>query len=154
MPILHDDQRPNIPARIAPKLDNKGHELPKLGINQRIIIQHPLTKRWSTYGYIIGIRATGRSYIIKDDNGAIFVRNRRFIRPTSIGDRNLLHHQIGQDESQEKAEKTPIFLPRRSKRLEEKAGAKGKKLHFSPERSTVEFDSNRPAASLIGDFAF
>ena len=57
-----------------------GHPLPPLLVGDEVIIQSPLTKKWSDKGSIDGIRPDGRSYSITLENGSAITRNRRFLR--------------------------------------------------------------------------
>ena len=54
--------------------------LPPLEVGQLVLIQHPITNRWSSRGTIVEIRDRGRSYYI-DIDGKRYLRNRRFLRP-------------------------------------------------------------------------
>ena len=62
---------------------NPGTPLKKLHVNQRILVQHPITKKWENKGKITGIRSKGRSYEILLDSGKKYIRNRAFLRPIS-----------------------------------------------------------------------
>ena len=60
--------------------------LPPLQVDSTVLVQNPHTLRWDSTATVIEIRDHGRSYVIKDDFGATFLRNRHFLRP-KIADR-------------------------------------------------------------------
>ena len=60
---------------------NPGTPLQQLQVDQRILLQDPISKKWECKGKITGIRSNGRSYNIILDSGKKFVRNRAFLRP-------------------------------------------------------------------------
>ncbi len=64
--------------------DAHAHPLPTLSQGQRVLIQHPLTKKWDSHGTVSDIREDGRSYEIQTDRGTAILRNRRFLRPCSL----------------------------------------------------------------------
>ena len=62
------------------------HPLPALRIGDNVVIQHHLTKRWTTPGVIVEVGAF-RDYLVKTPAGRLFRRNRRFLRlhsPTAL----------------------------------------------------------------------
>jgi transposase InsO family protein len=61
--------------------DKAAHALPALDAGDAVVLQHPITKKWDTYATVSDVRESGRSYIVKTDDGRILTRNRRFIRP-------------------------------------------------------------------------
>ena len=58
-----------------------GTTLQSLSINQKVLVQNPITKSWDDKGIITGIRPLGRSYDVLMDSGKTFLRNRSFLRP-------------------------------------------------------------------------
>ena len=59
--------------------NRKARPLPELVLGNHVIIQHPVTRRWSTPGTIVEI-GPNREYIVKTEAGRLFRRNRRFLR--------------------------------------------------------------------------
>ena len=58
------------------------HELPILDPGQPVVVQNPLTKRWTDHGIIIGFGQNSREYVVElKRNGKRYVRNRRFMKP-------------------------------------------------------------------------
>ena len=88
-----------------------GIPLQQLQLNQRILLQDPISKKWDCKGKITGVRSKGRSYEIILDSGKKFIRNRAFLRPI--------------DENQQQTDTTnkipddlqSLAKPRRSARL-------------------------------------
>ena len=58
-----------------------GTTLKPLSIQQRVLVQNPISKSWDESGTVSGIRPLGRSYDILMDSGKTFLRNRSFLRP-------------------------------------------------------------------------
>ena len=54
-------------------------------------MQHHATKKWYKTAIIVEIRHGGRAYLVKDQDGQLYVRGRRFLR---IDDRNLSSNQV------------------------------------------------------------
>ena len=52
-----------------------------LSVNQKVLVQNPISKSWDEKGIINGIRPLGRSYDVLMDSGKTFLRNRSFLRP-------------------------------------------------------------------------
>lgn len=90
-----------------------GHLTP-LTIGDRVRIQDPLTLRWTDAGTIVGIRASGRSYSIADDDGFTFIRNRRLLKP--LPDADSAHSSVPHPEG-EKTDTSKHETTRRSARL-------------------------------------
>jgi len=59
--------------------NRKAHDLAELEVGNHVLIQHPLTKQWSTTGIIVEL-GPNRDYLIKTEAGRIYRRNRRFLR--------------------------------------------------------------------------
>ena len=94
-------------------------QLERLQQGQHVLIQHPVSGRWSQTGEIMTIKSD-RTYEIKcDDTGRILTRNRRFIRPWTK------ECAVTTDDITESTENNS---PRRSSRLATK-----KKVSFTPD---------------------
>ena len=63
--------------------DQNARTLSQLQPKQRVVIQDPISKRWTTFGEILKVQDTKRSYLVQCDNGRILDRNRRLLRPLS-----------------------------------------------------------------------
>ena len=50
--------------------------LPDFAMGDRVWMQHHSTKKWYKTACIIEIRHGGRAYLVKDDNGQLYVRGR------------------------------------------------------------------------------
>ena len=64
--------------------NQNARNLSQLKVNQRVVLQCPISKRWTTFGQILKIQDTMRSYLVQCDDGKILDRNRRLIRPVDI----------------------------------------------------------------------
>ena len=58
----------------------KADRLPPLAVGQRVAVQDPVSKKWSKFGTIQEMKRK-RSYLIKIDNGPVYWRNRKFLKP-------------------------------------------------------------------------
>ena len=58
-----------------------GTTLPPLSVNQKVLVQNPISKSWDEKGVITVVRPLGRSYDVLMDSGKSFLRNRSFLRP-------------------------------------------------------------------------
>ena len=58
-----------------------GTNLKPLSVNQKVLVQNPISKSWDETGTISSIRPLGRSYDVLMDSGKTFLRNRSFLRP-------------------------------------------------------------------------
>ena len=59
--------------------NRKAHDLAELVVGNHVLIQHPLTKQWSTTGIVVEL-GPNRDYLIKTEAGRVYRRNRRFLR--------------------------------------------------------------------------
>ena len=100
-----------------------------LQIGQRVRLYDPIKKFWNKKGRLIGIREQGRSYVVKDDDNAQYVRNRRFIKPlptvlfgdNSEGEELTPAKRRKKEATQlEDASKKAVTKVRRSKRIADK----------------------------------
>lgn len=76
--ILEKRERRSATLRVE-HYNRHAHPLPDLEVGNRVLIQDPITKCWSTPGVVIEIGAN-RDFLIKTVAGRIFRRNRRFLR--------------------------------------------------------------------------
>ena len=60
--------------------DRHSNKLPALQIGNKVLVQHPVSKRWDKHAEIVSIHDNLRSYEIKFENGKLSRRNRRFLR--------------------------------------------------------------------------
>ena len=68
--------------------DRSAIELEQLEVGCQVVVQDPKTSAWSSKGMIIGKRDNGRSYHIELAGGGRQMRNRRQIRPCTVGHMN------------------------------------------------------------------
>ncbi|XP_032784417.2 uncharacterized protein K02A2.6 [Daphnia magna] len=59
--------------------NRRAHPLPPLQVGNAVLIQHPISKCWSTPGVITEV-GPNRDYLVKTPAGRVFRRNRRFLR--------------------------------------------------------------------------
>ncbi|EFX63270.1 hypothetical protein DAPPUDRAFT_268743 [Daphnia pulex] len=59
--------------------NRRAHPLPPLQVGNAVLIQHPISKCWSTPGVITEV-GPNRDYLVKTAAGRVFRRNRRFLR--------------------------------------------------------------------------
>ena len=96
--------------------DKTAKTLPKLHIGQKVYVQDPVSKRWTSNATIKKIRKDDRSYVIEFENGKQSIRNRRQLRQKN---ESAADFQNNVDEENLKS-KSALSAPRRSKRLKEK----------------------------------
>ena len=90
-----------------------GTSLRPLSINQKVLVQNPITKSWDDKGIISNVRPLGRSFEVLMDSGKTILRNRTLLRP-------IIYHAPAQDPHQNStADPTHQQPPtlRRSERL-------------------------------------
>ena len=58
-----------------------GTSLQPLSVNQKVLVQNPISKSWDEKGIITGIRPLERSYDVLMKSGKTFLRNWSFLRP-------------------------------------------------------------------------
>ena len=92
--------------------DNSGTKLKPLSINQKVMVQNPISKSWDEKGIITGIRRKRRSYDVLLDSGKTFLRNRAFLCPIHSSTK----HQLP-DTKEEPPDATQSPKLRRSARL-------------------------------------
>ena len=90
--------------------NKQGTSLRSLSINQRVLVQNPISKSWDDQGIITKVRPLGRSFEIFMDSGKTILRNRTLLRPI------FSHHTPAQDSTANPTHQQPPTL-RRSKRL-------------------------------------
>ena len=90
--------------------NNQGTSLRPLSINQRVLVQNPISKSWDDQGIITKVRPLGRSFEILMDSGKTILRNRTLLRPI------FGHHTPPQDSTADPTHQQPPTL-RRSERL-------------------------------------
>ena len=66
--------------------NSSAHNLPDITVGSHVVVQHPKTKLWDTYGVVTHI-GPSRQYHVQTGKDKILIRNRRFLRrrvPASI----------------------------------------------------------------------
>ena len=91
-----------------------GTRLRPLSINQKVLVQNPITKSWDDQGIITKVRPLGRSFEVLMDSGKTILRNRTFLRPI-IG-KHILAQDHLPDSTTEPTDQQPRTL-RRSERI-------------------------------------
>ena len=92
----------------------RGISLQPLSINQKVLVQNPITKSWDDQGLITKVRPLGRSYEILMDSGKTILRNRTLLRPIKH-----IPEEIPSPKSVKHSHQQPPTL-RRSERLSKK----------------------------------
>ena len=111
--------------------DAGSHVLQPISIGTKVLVQHPISKRWDRKAVILSILESGRSYEIKYSDGKLTRRNRRFLRPMSYADvaKDITHESISSP-SQKSILKSPDYVVsaalRRSSHLKDK-----KSVHYA-----------------------
>jgi len=101
--------------------------LPELPVDQRVAVQDPISKKWSSTGTILE-KKRNRSYHVKLDSGAIVWRNRRFLKPVPTPPKEREEQRVRAPEHRNdtQTERTPQpaptspAAPRRSTRTRRK----------------------------------
>ena len=65
------------------EFNSKTRALPKLAIGTRVFIQDQRSKKWDTTGVVVAI-GERRSYDVRLENGKVWTRNRRYLRPRTV----------------------------------------------------------------------
>ena len=85
--------RADFPHKATTKIDGRikevrvlkgaqGTELAILHPGQKVFMQHPTTKKWTTSGTVVSITKNEHEYLVKSDtNEVTYRRNRKFVRP-------------------------------------------------------------------------
>ena len=120
--------------------NRRAHPLPPLSIGDSVVIQNPITKRWSTLGSIVEV-GPFRNYLVKTPAGRLFRRNRRFLRvivprvdrqphpqPANEG----VSVQGGSPTSVPDRPSAPSAGPRRSRRIAERSSPADASLIAGP----------------------
>ena len=89
--------------------------LQPLSVNQRVLVQNPITKCWNDQGTITKVRPLGRSYEVLMDSGKTILRNRTLLRPIIPQDKPVENTTSPTTPPQQQTIKL-----RRSKRLSKK----------------------------------
>jgi hypothetical protein len=105
----------------------KADRLPELSVDQRVAVQDPISKKWSSTG-VVQEKARNRSYHVKLDSGAVIWRNRKFLKPlpnqpTERGEQRGRVQRTRTDNTTERnpqPEPTSPAVPRRSTRTRRK----------------------------------
>jgi hypothetical protein len=100
-----------------------GTSLQPLSINQRIMVQNPITKSWDDLGIITKVRPLGRSYEVLMDSGKTILRNRTLLRP-SVNHRSAVEDSTSRSTATTSQRQSPTL--RRSERLSRRTEADAK----------------------------
>ena len=58
--------------------------VPRFRVGDRVRLQNPISKKWDTVGEVVTVRASGRSFgVRRDDGGPLLERNQRFMKAAS-----------------------------------------------------------------------
>ena len=69
-----------VQAKAKRHYDDRSRPLPALKLGQPVLIQDPVSHKWTTRGHVVGI-GKHRDYDVETADGDVKWRNRRFIRP-------------------------------------------------------------------------
>lgn len=93
----------------------------RLNDGDLVRIQDPQTRRWDSFGTILGGYRKNRSFLIRGDDGSEFRRNRKFLRPVLRSEDKKeqftpVSNLVSEEEDKENVAVSPV-PPRRSQRL-------------------------------------
>ena len=88
--------------------------LQPLSINQKVLVQNPISKSWDDQGIITKVRPLGRSFEILMDSGKTILRNRTLLRPI------FGHHTPAQDSTANPTHQQSPTLQRSERLLNKK----------------------------------
>ena len=74
------EKRTRSKAKSLIRADKHTEPLQDLEPGDRVIVQDPLTKRWTLVATVTKVYAKGRSFDVETDEGVVYRRNRRFLR--------------------------------------------------------------------------
>jgi len=106
------------------KSADKKFSLAPLSIGDKVRVQDPNSKLWDTLATVTEIRDDGRSYRIISEDGKLYLRNRRYLKPffaSSPADEEGEFEAIDVVSEKTDEESGKIFSVRRSKRIAERA---------------------------------
>ena len=114
---LHNFEKKRHLAKEATKVqfNKNAKDLPTLRKGDKVLIQDPITKAWNSYGKIMDIYESGRSYDIETENMKRIRRNRKFLR---LSKQEVTEENSSAEDSSEKL--TPISSLRKSERVKKK----------------------------------
>ena len=79
-----EDKRTIRTSKVKQQFDQNAKDMPRLQIDDKLLLYHHDKKNWSIKGQIIRLGDTERSYIVKTDNGSVLARNRKDIKIDKI----------------------------------------------------------------------
>ena len=99
-------------------------------IGQRVWLQDQQSKKWTIGGTIKSIRNGGRSYVVKTESGAAYLRNRRFIKAAACRIRQERVVALRADASHGQGEAACIKKEDKRKKGDKKRVSFKKAVHF------------------------
>jgi hypothetical protein len=97
----------------------KADRLPELHVDQRVAVQNPNTKKWSSNGTVIE-KKRNRSYLVKLDSEAVVWRNRKFLKPVPTSTNTQKPKPKRDDNQDDSNPSSTAPAPRRSSRMRRK----------------------------------
>jgi len=113
--------------KIKQNFDKHAYSLPKLSIGESVFLQNPFNHKWDSIGKVIEVRHDGRSYKVEGNNGRVYLRNRRFLKPK----KEDFEDPISDDQSSEDVENGHSQLSENEQSLRRSERLKNKKVRFS-----------------------
>ena len=113
---------------VRSQYDQHARLLPRLKVGETVRIQDHHSHRWDRVGIVMGL-GKSREYLVRLPSGAVWWRNRRFLRPVKPLGKDPPHHTPVApctDLEKESLAYNPPKSPRRSSRLTEKEPAQTK----------------------------
>ena len=104
---IRDAKETEVKEKIKDYFNSRTKPLSKLSIGTRVRVQNQVTKKWDKIGNIIAI-GERRSYDVRLENGRVWTRNRRYLRPQAV--------KFADEVEDVKEEESSPPAPRRSQR--------------------------------------
>ena len=124
----HEILRGEAEEQTKKRFDLRSCSRSELTVGTQVVVQHHLTKRWDLAGVIIEVKSNRRSYLVQAENGARYVRNRKFLRP----DNSVKIDPPSEYHPKEEVE--PVHSPKPILRRSQRQCAKKKTVYFKEKK--------------------
>ena len=71
--------------------DAHAHDLPAFKLGESVLMQDNISRKWTRRATVIKSRDNGRSYELQGQNGTLYVRNRKLLRPATFDEVANMH---------------------------------------------------------------
>ena len=79
-----DDRATTLKEKARLRYNQSARPLGVLKPGDIVRMQNMTTRRWDVIGEVLGFKKRTRSYIVKTESGALYWRNRKFLRPAAL----------------------------------------------------------------------